>query len=470
MSSDFGPTIARELVRAGGDDLRRLVDRQGRLGDVGDPARGPGPRASSTSSAVCTRTMLAGASPVVPSTSSWPCVADQHDRVAVGGELARLDVDLGHQRAGGVDRVQIAGWRAFSCTVGGDAVGGEDDQLPLRHLGLLVDEDRAPLRRAARRRACCGRSPCGRRPGARTARGPLDRLHGAVDAGAVAARRGEQHPPRGGQGSGGHEPRVPMATLRTAQRDGPGEPARLPFRDEHRRGSSRPSHRNRCLVPDERDVGQPHAHRRPPDLRGASPALPRLRRPRPRAARPGAAVPPAAGHAAAGGRPPVVGGRRQLQPQVPHPPHRAARAGRRAAVDAPRRPGLLAAPRPLEAALGDVAGAGPGARPLRDPDQDPPRRCRRHLRGRHRDRPLRPRAGARAAALRRRLAAAADAERHPAGHPRRLGRRRGATAAGGAGDRRGAPPGERGPARDRGTRGALERSSARSPTRLRRSR
>src|ERR671913_515045 len=47
---------------------------------------------------------------------------------------------------------------------------------------------------------------------------------------------------------------------------------------------------------------------------------------------------------------------------------------------------------PLEAALGAVAGAEPGARPLRDPDQDPPRDGRRGLGGRHRHRPLRPRA------------------------------------------------------------------------------
>ena len=79
---------------------------------------------------------------------------------------------------------------------------------------------------------------------------------------------------------------------------------------------------------------------------------------------------------------------------LPHPPHRAARAGRRGAAEAARRAGLLPAARPLEAALGAVAGAGPRARPLRDPDQDPPRDGRRGLRRRHRHRPLRPRAGA----------------------------------------------------------------------------
>ena len=35
-------------------------------------------------------------------------VADQDDRVAVGGELQRLAMDLGDERARGVDRLQLA--------------------------------------------------------------------------------------------------------------------------------------------------------------------------------------------------------------------------------------------------------------------------------------------------------------------------------------------------------------------------
>ena len=80
----------------------------------------------------------------------------------------------------------------------GDAVGGEDDHLALGHLGLLLDEDRAALgellddvlvvddllAHVDRRAVEVERA--------------LDRLHGAVDAGAVAARRGQQDPLRGG--------------------------------------------------------------------------------------------------------------------------------------------------------------------------------------------------------------------------------------------------------------------------------
>ena len=71
-------------------------------------------------------------------------VADHHDRVAVGGEAARRDVDLGDQRAGGVDRAQLAAGGVLVHR-GRDAVGGEDDHLALGHLGLLLDEDRAAL-------------------------------------------------------------------------------------------------------------------------------------------------------------------------------------------------------------------------------------------------------------------------------------------------------------------------------------
>ena len=71
-------------------------------------------------------------------------VADHHDRVALGREAAGGDVDLGHQWAGGVDRAQVAGGGVL-VDRRGDSMGGEDDHLPLRHLGLLLDEDRAAL-------------------------------------------------------------------------------------------------------------------------------------------------------------------------------------------------------------------------------------------------------------------------------------------------------------------------------------
>ena len=118
-------------------------------------------------------------------------VADEHDRVALGRELLGLDVDLGDQRAGGVDRVQapLGGVRVHA---GGDPVRREHDRRALGHLGLGLDEDRAALAQLLddvlvvddllahvdRRAVELERA--------------LDRLHGSVHARAVAARRGEQ--------------------------------------------------------------------------------------------------------------------------------------------------------------------------------------------------------------------------------------------------------------------------------------
>ena len=90
-----------------------------------------------------------------------------------------------------------------------------------------------------------------------------------------------------------------------------------------------------------------------------------------------------------------------FNPLLPHPPHRAAEAGRRRGAQAARRAPVLAAPRPLQAAVGDLAGAEHVRRALRADRQDPPRAGRRHLRRGHHDRPVRHRARARADARRR---------------------------------------------------------------------
>ena len=45
-------------------------------------------------------------------------VADQQDVVVVVGEPLGLVVDLGHQRAGGVDRLELRARRPRSCTAG----------------------------------------------------------------------------------------------------------------------------------------------------------------------------------------------------------------------------------------------------------------------------------------------------------------------------------------------------------------
>ena len=140
----LGADDPREPRAQGGDDRRRLVDRERRLGDERDPLRvGDVERLDFVDGLDedDVRRRLAGG----PFDLLVALVADEDDRVSVGREAAGLDVDLGHQRAGGVDRPQLA----LGCVVVDgrrDAVGREDDHLALRDLGLLLDEDRPPLR------------------------------------------------------------------------------------------------------------------------------------------------------------------------------------------------------------------------------------------------------------------------------------------------------------------------------------
>ena len=196
----------RELGPQRGDHLGGLVDRERRLGDEGDLV-GVGHLERLDLGDGFDQHDRLGRLAGRPFDLLVALVADHHDRVALGGETAGRDVDLRHQRAGRVDRPQAA--------LGGvlvdrrsDAVGGEDDDRALRHLGLLVDEDRASLRPVPRPRACCGRSPCGRRRGRR---GPRARARPSARRGrhrrsSRAGRRGGLF--RGGGGGCCHSCRV----------------------------------------------------------------------------------------------------------------------------------------------------------------------------------------------------------------------------------------------------------------------
>ena len=118
-------------------------------------------------------------------------VADQHDRVPLRGELLRLDVDLGDERAGGVDRIQPSR-RGAGVNARGHAVGREHHRragwdLSLRlnehgsalaellHDVLVVDDLLAHVDRRAMK-----------------LQRALDRLHGPIHARAIAPRRGQQ--------------------------------------------------------------------------------------------------------------------------------------------------------------------------------------------------------------------------------------------------------------------------------------
>ena len=80
---------------------------------------------------------------------------------------------------------------------GGDAVRGENHDRAGRHLVHLCDEDRATLFQRADHVGVVHDLPADVDRRAELVQGQLDRLHGPVDAGAVAARLGEQDPPLG---------------------------------------------------------------------------------------------------------------------------------------------------------------------------------------------------------------------------------------------------------------------------------
>ncbi len=99
--------------------------------------------------------------------------------------------------------------------------------------------------------------------------------------------------------------------------------------------------------------------------------------------------------------PPGLGRRRPLQHPLPRAPHRAAAARRRAAAQAPGGAHHVAAPRSLEAAVGDLdRRRARRRRALRDDQQDPPLHGRRHVERRPAERAASARAdrGLRAAA------------------------------------------------------------------------
>ena len=119
-------------------------------------------------------------------------VADQNDRVALLGELDCFAVDLRHQRAGCVDRLQFA-FRGLGVNRRRDAVRREDGDSAFRdRVVQLIDEDRASVAELLDDVLIVDDLLAhvnGRAVGFERA---LDRLDGAVNSGAVAARGGKQ--------------------------------------------------------------------------------------------------------------------------------------------------------------------------------------------------------------------------------------------------------------------------------------
>ena len=101
-------------------------------------------------------------------------VADEDDRVALARVADRFEVDLGHQRARGVDHAQAAplGLLAHRRR---DAVGAEDHGRVVRAPRPARPRSGRPWRAAPRRRGGCARSPCARTRAAGTPTGPARR-------------------------------------------------------------------------------------------------------------------------------------------------------------------------------------------------------------------------------------------------------------------------------------------------------
>jgi hypothetical protein len=172
------------------DDRARLIDRQGRLRDVGDACRVLDLEAVDVVLGL-DQDDVVGRLPHRALDLLVAFVADEHDRVALGGESLRLDVNLRDERTCRVDRAQSARERV-RVDAWGDPMRREDDGRALRHLGLLVDEDR-PARAQLLDDVLVVHDLLAHVHGcAVQVERPLDRLHGPVDAGAVAARLGEQ--------------------------------------------------------------------------------------------------------------------------------------------------------------------------------------------------------------------------------------------------------------------------------------
>ena len=134
--------------------------------------------------------MRSGAWPIVPSTSTWPAVPDEHDLAVLARHALRLDVHLRHERAGGVDHAQAARRRRLAHR-GRDAVRAEDQQRALGRVGGVVDEDGALGAQVLDDVSVVHDLVAHVHRRAEARERQLDDLDGAVDARAEAARTGE---------------------------------------------------------------------------------------------------------------------------------------------------------------------------------------------------------------------------------------------------------------------------------------
>ena len=114
-------------------------------------------------------------------------VADEDDGAAFVVVLFDFEMDLGDERAGGVDNAQVAVLGAIPFA-GRDAVGAEDDALAGGHLVEAFDENRAFLFQRLEHEAVVHDLMAHVERASVGAQRAADGLDGTIDAGAKAAR------------------------------------------------------------------------------------------------------------------------------------------------------------------------------------------------------------------------------------------------------------------------------------------
>ena len=183
----------REAALERGDDVGGVVERQRRLRHIGELARVPRLERLGLLDRLHQRDGAVRQLAERADDLGMPGVADQHDLAAALVMDFGLAVDLGDQRAGGVEREEVAALRLHRNRFR-HAMGGEDHRrLGVRNLGEFLDEDRALGLEALDHVAVVHDLVADVDRRAIALERLLDRIDGPHHAGAEPARRAEQH-------------------------------------------------------------------------------------------------------------------------------------------------------------------------------------------------------------------------------------------------------------------------------------
>jgi len=119
-------------------------------------------------------------------------MADQHHFAAGAGMAADFQVDLGHQRAGGVEYFKAALFRLFAHRTR-DAVGAEDDRRAIGNLVQFFDEHGPALAQVIDDKAVVDNFMAHVNRRAEQLQRPFHDADGAIDAGAETAWVGQMN-------------------------------------------------------------------------------------------------------------------------------------------------------------------------------------------------------------------------------------------------------------------------------------